>query len=203
MSGGRRKTFDLAAKRRREIVLHARLVGAANTEDFSRWPIAWVWHNRKAKDQIWSVMECARNMGRTITEAEARAIIEEASTTRRHCSADNLARFLGVTYEQRRRLGLTTIGSINVSKRDRRNLRMWHNRLAHERRRRAMGMRPRAEYEANSLSRLKPWEAMNMSRRTWERRRNSVTQVCPHLSSSQVRTDLRHRRESLAIRAGD
>jgi hypothetical protein len=105
-----------------------------------------------------------------VIEAEARAIIEEASTTRRHCSADNLARFLGVTYEQRRRLGLTTIGSINVSKRDRRNLRRWQDRRYQERRRRAMGMRPQSQ----SLSATKPWEAMNMSRRTWERRRNKA-----------------------------
>jgi hypothetical protein len=173
MSAGRRKTFDLAAKRRREIVLHARLVGAADTEDFSRWPIAWVWHNRKAKDQIWSVMECARNMGRAITEAEARAIIEEAAITRRHYSADNLARFLGVTYEQRRQIGLTTIGSVDVSKRNRRNLRRWRNRLAHEGRRRALGVRLRAEYEVNSLSRTKPWQAEGMSRRTWYRRRGT------------------------------
>jgi len=26
---------------------------------------------------------------------------------------------------------------------------------------------PRAEYEANSISRSKPWEALNMSRATW------------------------------------
>jgi predicted transcriptional regulator len=28
---------------------------------------------------------------------------------------------------------------------------------------------PRAEYEANSISRAKPWEAMGLSRRTWYR----------------------------------
>jgi hypothetical protein len=163
-------TFDLAAKRRREIVLHARAMGAADTEDFSRWLVAWVWHNRKAADQIWSVMNAARNMGREITEAEAAAIIEEASITRKRLSADNLARFLGVTYEQRQRVGLTTIGSINVSKRARKELRTRQNRLAHERRRRAMGMRPQSE----SLSRSKPWEKDGMSRRAWYRR-NKVT----------------------------
>jgi hypothetical protein len=166
--------FDFAAKRRREIVLHARYVGAADTEDLSRWLIAWVWHNRKAKDQIWSVMECARNMGRKITDAESSVVTEEASFTRRHLSADNLARFLGVTFEQRQRLGLTTIGSVNVKKVARRELRRRNNRLAKEAKRRAKGMRPRAEYEANSLSATKPWETMNMSRRTWERHRNKA-----------------------------
>jgi hypothetical protein len=164
----RRNNFDFTAKRRREIVLHARHVGAMDTEDRSRWLIAWVWHNPKAKDQIWSVMNAAWNMGREIPEAEASEIIEEASITRRHLSADNLARFLGVTYEQRQALRLTTIGSVNVGKRARKELRKRNDRLAKERKRRVLGMRPQSE----SLSATKPWEAMNMSRRTWERRRN-------------------------------
>jgi hypothetical protein len=167
---GRRKSnpFDICAKRRREIVLHARLVGAANTEDFSRWLIAWIWHNRRAADQIWSVMNAARNMGREITEAEASDLTEEASITRKHLSADNLARFLGVTYEQRQRLGLTTIGSVNVGKRARKELRKRRWRLNAESRRRGRGMRPQSQ----SLSRLKPWAAEGISRRTWERRRH-------------------------------
>jgi hypothetical protein len=171
MKGRRRKNFDFHAKRRREIVLHGRYVGAAQTEDFSRWLIAWVWHNPKAKDQIWSVMNAARNMGREITEAEAAAIIEEASITRKRLSADNLARFLGVTYEQRQQLGLTTVGSINVKRRARKELRKRENRIAHERHRRALGMRPQSQ----SLSRLKPWEAEGVSRRTWYRRNKART----------------------------
>jgi hypothetical protein len=161
-----RKNFDFCAKRRREIVVHALHVGAADTEDLGRWLIAWVWHNRKAKDQIWSVMNAARNMGREITEAEASKITEEASITRRHLSADNLARFLGVTYAQRQALGLTTIGSTNVRKRARKELRKRRDRLAKERKRRVLGMRPQSE----SLSAIQPWRELGMSRRTWYRR---------------------------------
>jgi hypothetical protein len=167
---GRRKgaPFDFCAKRRREIVLHARLVGAADSDELSRWLIAWIWHNQKAIDPIWAVMEAAKRMGGEITEAEAAAITEEASTTRKHLSADNLARFLGVTYDQRQELGLTTIGSINVRKRARKELRKRRWRLNAERRRRGRGMRPQSQ----SLSRLKPWAAEGISRRTWERRRH-------------------------------
>jgi hypothetical protein len=161
-----RKHFDFTAKRRREIVLHARYVGAADTEDFSRWLIAWVWHNPKAKDQIWSVMEAAKNMGGKITEAEASAITEEASITRKHLNADNLARFLGVTYAQRQALGLTTIGSVNVGKRARKEMRKRRVRLAKEAKRRVAGMRPQSE----SLSATQPWRELSMSRRTWYRR---------------------------------
>src|SRR5262245_40100444 len=139
----RRKSnpFDICAKRKREILLHACLVGAADSEDFSRWLIAWIWHNSKATDQIWAVMEAAKRMGGKITEAEASDLTEEASITRKHLSADNLARWLGVTYEQRQKLGLTTIGSTNVKKRARLELRKRRWRLNAERRRRGLGMR--------------------------------------------------------------
>ena len=162
----RKGTFDFPAKRRREIVLHARCVGAADTEDLSRWLIAWVWHNRKAKDPIWSVMQCARNIGRKITEAEASAITEEASITRKHLSADNLAKFLGVTYAQRQTLHLTTIGSVDVKKCARKDQRKHRDRLAHERRRREKGMHPQSQ----SRSATKPWEIEGMSRAKWYRK---------------------------------
>jgi hypothetical protein len=159
-------SFCFVAKRRREIVLHARHVGAADTEDFTRWLIAWVWHNPGAKDQIWSLMECAKNMGGKITEAEASAITEEASITRKHLKADNLARFLCVTYAQRQALRLTTIGSINVGRRARRELRRRRDRLAKEAKRRVAGMRPQSE----SLSATKPWRELGTSRAAWYRR---------------------------------
>jgi hypothetical protein len=72
--------------------LYARYVGAADTEDFSRFLIAWLWHC-KAEDQIWALMEAAKSMGGKITEAQASAITEEASIIRKCWSADNLARF--------------------------------------------------------------------------------------------------------------
>jgi hypothetical protein len=172
--GRRNSNFDFAAKRRREIELHARYVGAAQTDDFDRWLIAWVWHNCKAKDQVWSVMECAKNMGRKITEAEASAITKEASITRKHLSADNLARFLGVTYAQRQALRLTTIGSVNVKKRARKELRKRRDRMAKERKRRASGVLSRAEYEANSTAAKA--RAEGVSRMTIYRRKRAVEQ---------------------------
>jgi hypothetical protein len=70
----RNSNFDFAAKRRKEIVLHARHVGAHETEDFPRWLIAWHWYNPKAEDPIWSLMEAAKRMGGKITEEQASAI---------------------------------------------------------------------------------------------------------------------------------
>ena len=43
------------------------------------------------------------------------------------------------------------------------------DRERHTARRQAAGSIDRATYEANSLSRKKPWEALGMSRRTWYR----------------------------------
>jgi len=105
-------------------------------------------------------------MGGRLTEAEASEIIEEASITRKHRTADNLAKFLGVTYEERQRLRLTTIGSVNVKKRARKEMRKRRDRLAKEQKRRAQGMRPQSQ----SLSATQPWRELGMSRRTWYRR---------------------------------
>jgi hypothetical protein len=170
----RNQNFDLNAKRRREIVLHARLVGAHETEDFPRWLIAWHWYNPKAKDTIWSLMEAAKRMGGKITEAQASAITEEASIIRKCWSADNLARFLGLTYVQREKLGIKTIGSIDVKKRARKVLRQRKDRMYRERKRRAGGVLARAEYLARSLSTTKPWEKLGMSRRSWFRQRSKL-----------------------------
>src|SRR6516164_10127694 len=170
---GRRKSnpFDISAKRKREIVLHARLVRAAETEHFPRWLIAWIWHNPRAVDQIWAVMEAAKRMGGKITEAEASDLTEEASITRKHLSADNLARWLGVTYEQRQKLGLTTIGSTNVGKRARKELRKLRDRRALAAKRHVNGVRPRSEYEANSTAAQA--RAQGVSRMTIYRRKRA------------------------------
>jgi hypothetical protein len=162
----RKHNRDLNPIRRREIIRHAVHIGAHETEDVSRWLIAWHWHNRKAKDPIWSLVEAAKRMGGSITEAEASAITEEASITRKHLTADNLARFLGVTYAQRQALRLKTIGSLDVKKGARKVLRKRKDRLYQAAKRRAAGARPQSE----SLSATQPWKEEGMSRPAWYRR---------------------------------
>jgi hypothetical protein len=132
-------------------------------------------------------MEAAKSMGGNITEAQASAITEEASIIRKCWSADNLARFLGLTYVQREKLGIKTIGSIDVKKRARKVLRQRKDRMYRERKRRAAGMRPQSE----SLSATQPWKAMGMSRRSWYRRnkpRNGTTLSAAIFLSSEDRT---------------
>jgi hypothetical protein len=116
-------------------------------------------------------IECARRMGRKgFTPAEAEAVLEEAGSIRRQLSADNLARFLGVTYAMRQKLGLTTIGSVNVGRKARRELRKHRDRLAKERLRRERGARPQSQ----SLSRTMPWKQLGMSRAKWYRRKTKT-----------------------------
>jgi hypothetical protein len=168
-----RHGFDLNQRRRIEIERHAIHVSAAETEDLCRWLIAWVWHNPGAKDQVGAVIECARRLGhQQMSPAAAREIIDEAKSIPPCRKADPLAAWLGLTYRDRQKLQIRTIGSVNVKKRARTELRKRSKRLAQESRRRARGAQSRDRYERNSLLANRPWERLNMSRRTWYRRQN-------------------------------
>ena len=168
------KKFNWRVKRRREIELHARHVGAADTDDLSKWLVAWVWDNPRSKDQVGAVMECARRIGRKgFTEAEAQDVIEEAEATPRAKKADELACYLRLDYETRKALRITMIGAYDADKRERKRRRKERNRQSKERKRRENGAKTRAEYEANSISKAKPWELEGISRRTWYSRQKA------------------------------
>ncbi|WP_155957889.1 hypothetical protein [Fodinicurvata sediminis] len=71
---------------------------------------------------------------------------------------------LGITAEEAQSLGLVHLNpDPEQCQRHRREV----NRQRQERHRRKRGQRSRADYEANSASRQKPWEAHGMSRSTW------------------------------------
>jgi len=102
---------------------------------------------------------------RGLSEAEAIAIVDEAAEFGPIRNMDKLAKYLGLTYQQRTTCRVKTIGSIDVKKRARRVLRQRKDRLYRERKRRAAGMRPQSE----SLSATQPWRKRGMSRATWYR----------------------------------
>ena len=112
---------------------------------------------------------CPANGPRAFSPADAEAVLEEAASTPKQMKADELAKWLGVTYVERQKLGLTRIGAKDVGKRSRTILRKLRHRRAKERKRRERGTRPRSEYEANSLSKTKPWEQLGLSRARWYR----------------------------------
>ncbi len=162
--------YDIRRRRRREIEALVQDNGAAETDDYPRYLVLWAQALPENADRmIGSLRNASRRMWHEITEDEARDIIEEARSTSRPRTPDGWARALGLTYARRQRIGVTTIGSIDVTKRQRTHLRKLRERERHRQRRQALGATPRTQ----SLSALKPWAAEGISRRTWERRRRA------------------------------
>jgi hypothetical protein len=163
----KRGALSLPAIRRGEIERHAKHVGAAGTEDYWRWLVAWAWHNKQnIRDPAGALVMAAQRMGGRLTEAGAEAMLEMAETMPERRNARTFGKFLGITYEQRRQCGITTFGPRTPPA-----IKREQNRMTQETKRRAKGSQPREQYEANSFTRTKPWEARGISRRTWERRR--------------------------------
>jgi hypothetical protein len=107
---------------------------------------------------------------------QRRDAAREALRRRRINTADDCAAQLRLSYEERTRLRITTIGSFDVNKRERAKLRKQRKRIRDRerqaRKRAQRGALPRSEYLARSLARTQPWKRYGIHRRTWERRRH-------------------------------
>jgi hypothetical protein len=105
---------------------------------------------------------------------ETKRLIATVMAKPRKFRADTLAARLNLTFAERARLGIKTIGAVDVDKAERVKRRRNVNRDYLKDRRRTRGAKPRADYEAGSLARTKPWLAMGLSERTWYRRGKPV-----------------------------
>jgi hypothetical protein len=105
-----------------------------------------------------------------MSEAEVADLTAKVVAKPLRWRADKLAKRLNLCDAERRRLGITTIGAVDVDKAERIARRKESARQRMDRHRRATGVQRRADYEAKSLNRTRPWEAMGISRRTWYRR---------------------------------
>ncbi|MDB5937583.1 MAG: hypothetical protein JWQ01_4927 [Massilia sp.] len=114
-----------------------------------------------------------------LTIVEQKAIMAEAIANPQRWTADGLAWRLRLTKEQRTMLGITTIGAIDESKAMRAKRRKQLDRQRKENARRAQGIKPRATYEHQSLSKAKPWEVEGISRASWYRRRKQAAETTP------------------------
>lgn len=103
------------------------------------------------------------------TIGETKALIAEVLTHPIRWRADKLAWRMRLTAADRSTLRITTIGAIDASKDERTAQRKERNRKAQQSRRRARGVKVRAEYEARAISRAKPWISLKMSRAAWYR----------------------------------
>ena len=88
---------------------------------------------------------------------------------------DKIGEALGVTDITRDEAKAWNIGTHGGSKQARETARKEKHRMRDEAKRRAAGARPHAQ----SLSRLQPWEAEGVCRRTWERRRARASEDGP------------------------
>jgi hypothetical protein len=101
--------------------------------------------------------------------AERSKLLAEIDHKPRKWRADKLAHRLGLTEAVRRRLRITTIGAIDMTKAERAKRRKEATRQRKASARQSAGAQPRADYEANSLTQTKPWDALGMSRASWYR----------------------------------
>jgi hypothetical protein len=119
---------------------------------------------------------CERNIGLWLglwapwmNKAEAEALIKGVLARPLRWRADKLAARLNLNQAERQRLRIVTIGACDVLLAERMARRRAKARTRNEAHRRQKGAKPRALYEANSISRNKPWEAVGMSRASWYR----------------------------------
>lgn len=119
----------------------------------------------------WSEGETRSRMSAVIRRAEQAARGEKVEwrgrlvDPRYHFRSDTIVELLAVTEAEMRACGFRNLVSAEV----RREL---HRQGEAQRRRRA-GQQIRAEYEARSLSHLKPWKVEGVSRRSWYRKRGT------------------------------
>jgi len=113
-----------------------------------------------------------------IAEIEFRAISLQASKRRRMMKADGVAGLLMVTWAERTKIGLNTIGACDITKAERMKLakqrKRNRDRDRQELKRRAAGRQDRKSLEGQSLTRSKPWLADGISRATWYRHRRET-----------------------------
>jgi hypothetical protein len=108
-------------------------------------------------------------------EADEKAeMTADAMATPLHYCADTAAERVGLTDAERSKLNIRTIGAIDLTKAERKARRKKQAakraKASRDHKRVANGGPTRAEYEANSISRTKPWIAAGYRcRRTWER----------------------------------
>jgi hypothetical protein len=107
-------------------------------------------------------------------QQEVVALVDDINRTprqQRMPTARQLGKRLRVTNGERERLKLWTIAASDLTAQE---VLAWRRAKAGARKRRlrqSRGSKPRAEYEATSANRTKPWLALGISRRTWYYRR--------------------------------
>ncbi len=124
----------------------------------------------------WSTRETASRLSSVIRRAEDAALgrkIEYRSRLvdpRYRFCTETIVEMLSITEIEMRSCGFRHLVTPDI--------RREHDRQRQTKTRRAHGALPRAEYEAQALNRIRPWEDEGISRRTWYRRRGTGPSRC-------------------------
>ena len=181
-----RSAFDPARHRLRELerIIDAR-AGCARPDQFLpavARALLLVRRNKPGSltaDELFDRLETwARRHAPDAQRSQLRKAAEGAIARPYLDKADRLARHLVLTYAERQRLCVRTIGACDVDKAGRAQLakmrKRERDRARRARMRRAAGAAPREKYLAGSLSQTQPWLKEGVSKRTWYRRRAAV-----------------------------
>jgi hypothetical protein len=112
-------------------------------------------HHASTDDPAQRMRSVARTWAPWISPGNLEQMITEVIERPRRWKADTLARLLGVTDAERRRLKLWTIGAIDKTAAQRHAERAERARLRKQEKRRALGVPPRTEYLAKVKKRSK------------------------------------------------
>lgn len=143
---------------------YLRVIASSKKQDLRAWCRRWA---------PWVTTEVIERVG------------QEAGRRKRMMNSNGAAGLLMVTMAERTNLGLRTIGACDMSaqarkkqarqtKRERDRQRMCRVRKT-TKRKDGTPRQDRESYVAESVSRTRPWEAEEISRRTWYRRRTDGT----------------------------
>jgi hypothetical protein len=129
-----------------------------------------------------------------LSDAELDQIVKDTVNSNKRWSHDQSATVLEISVRDREAHCFRFFGAMDDPNYEIRHAVKREKAAARARKYRAAnGAKPRTVYEANSLSRTKPWERDGISRRTWERRRKKAdASASRHLNSISSVMHLRH-----------
>lgn len=102
-------------------------------------------------------------------EDEAERMIADALAKPLRYRADTMGKLVGLTWAERKKLKITMIWAVDISRAKAAALQAEERRNTRRARRRAKGVKPRETYEAAAIGHGKPWIAAGVSRATWYR----------------------------------
>lgn len=150
-------------------------------------------HYRQAVDRVWLMNDWLDRRTPWLHGEEREAMIAGVFRKPMKYTADRLAGLLGLTYARRQRIGITTIGAIDVDAEQRKEMRKVKNKEQHAKRRRDTGRMSRDEYENSSITKIAPWKALGLSRATYYRReKQAANEAKTHYAADGLVSHISH-----------